>query len=167
MAITKQKKVTILDKLTKQVVSSPTIVFVSFKGIPVMEITAFRRGLRIGGSDYYVAKKTLIRKAFADSQVAGDMPELAGEIAVTYLTATDGDLIAPAKGVYEFTKTHPDQMKIVGGVFEGKFISALEMTALAAIPSREVLYGRLVNVINSPIQGLVLALDAISKKSAN
>jgi ribosomal protein L10 len=38
--------------------------------------------------------------------------------------------------------------------------------ALAKIPSREVLLGQFVNVINSPIQGLVIALDAIAKQSA-
>ena len=54
----------------------------------------------------------------------------------------------------------------MGGVFEGKYMSREEMTAIAAIPPLKVLQGMFVNVINSPIQGLVMALDQISKKQA-
>lgn len=160
MAITKQKKQDILSKLVKEVVPAETVVFASFKGIPVLDITAFRKDLRSKDTGYYVAKKTLIRKAFGESGIAGTMPELEGEVAVAY----SQDQLAPAKGIYEFAKKNPEKMKIVGGVFEGKYMNAGEMMVIASIPGREVLYGRFVNVINSPIQGLVMALDAIAKK---
>lgn len=160
MAITKQKKQDILAKLTKEVAPAPSVVFAAFKGIPVLDITAFRKDLRSKAVGYYVAKKTLIRKAFAGGSVAGEMPELAGEVAVAY----GDDQLAPAKGIYEFAKKNPEKMKILGGVFEGKFMNAAEMMTVAAIPGREALYGMFVNVINSPIQGLVIALDAIAKK---
>lgn len=163
MAITKDKKKEILTKLEKEVVPAETVVFASFNGIPVLDITAFRKDLRGKEVGYYVAKKTLIRKAFAGSKVLGDMPELVGEVAVAY----SQDQIAPAKGVYEFAKKNPEKMKIIGGVFEGKFMNAAEMLTVASIPSQEVLYGMFVNVINSPIQGLVIALDAIAKKSSS
>lgn len=160
MAITKQKKQDILSKLVTEIVPAETVVFASFKGIPVLDITAFRKDLRSKDTGYYVAKKTLIRKAFGESGIAGTLPELTGEVAVAY----SKDQLAPAKGIYEFAKKNPDRMKIVGGVFEGKFVSAAEMIVIASIPGREVLYGQFVNVINSPIQGLVIALDAIAKK---
>ena len=80
MAITKQKKQEILTKLTKEVIVAPAVVFAAFKGISVMDITAFRKDLRSKAVGYYVAKKTLIRKAFAGGSVAGDMPELVGEV---------------------------------------------------------------------------------------
>ena len=159
MAITKDKKKEILAKLEKEVVPSETVVFASFTGIPVLDITAFRKELRSKDTGYYVAKKTLIRKAFTDSKVAGEMPDLVGEVGVAY----SQDQLAPAKGVYEFAKKNPEKMKIIGGVFEGKFMNASEMMVIASIPGREVLYGQFVNVINSPIQGLVIALDAIAK----
>lgn len=160
MAITKQKKQDILSKLSKEVTPSETVVFASFKGIPVVESTALRQSLREKEVGYYVAKKTLIRKAFAEQKIEGQMPELIGEVAVAY----SADQIAPAKGVYEFAKKNPKKMQIIGGVFEGKFMSAEEMIGVASIPSQEVLYGMFVNVINSPIQSLVMALDAIAKK---
>ena len=41
------------------------------------------------------------------------------------------------------------------------------MTVIASIPSMQVLRGMFVNVINSPIQGLVIALNAIAVKVEN
>jgi ribosomal protein L10 len=55
---------------------------------------------------------------------------------------------------------------MVGGVFEGRFMDKSEITAIATIPATPVLRGMFVNVINSPIQGLVLALNAIAEKKS-
>jgi large subunit ribosomal protein L10 len=52
-------------------------------------------------------------------------------------------------------------------VFEGKYMGADEMKALAMIPSMQTLRAQFVNLINSPIQGFVMALDAISKKKTS
>ncbi len=40
------------------------------------------------------------------------------------------------------------------------------MTAIATIPPVPVLRGMFVNVLNSPIQGFVIALDQIAQKKA-
>jgi ribosomal protein L10 len=66
--------------------------------------------------------------------------------------------------VYEFGKKLKGALTLLGGVFEGAFISAEKAIAIATIPPMPVLRGMFVNVINSPIQGLVMALDQISKK---
>ena len=57
-----------------------------------------------------------------------------------------------------------DQVTIIGGVFEDKYMSKDEMVAIASIPPLQTLYGMFVNVINSPIQGLVVALNKIGEK---
>jgi len=86
------------------------------------------------------------------------MPNLEGMVAIAY----GDDLLSPAREVFNFHKTHKDNVSIVGGVYEGKFMSQEEMMAVATIPPIEVLYGQFVNVINSPIQGFVMALNAIA-----
>jgi len=55
-------------------------------------------------------------------------------------------------------------LNILGGIFEGKFIGSESMTEIAMIPSREILYAKFVNLINSPIQRLAVVLDQISNK---
>ena len=55
---------------------------------------------------------------------------------------------------------------VVGGVFDGKYMTAAEMQAIAEIPEPQVLRGMFVNVINSPIQGMVIALSKIAEKKS-
>lgn len=160
MAISKQKKADIVKKVKEGLSKAKTIVFVNFHGLPVATTTAMRKSLRDKNVGYVVAKKTLIGLAFKDMAVEGQMPELPGEIALAY----GEDMLEPAKGVYEYQKKNAEMVRIVGGVFLGKFVDALKMMSIATIPPREVLYGQFVNLINSPIQGLVIALDAIAKK---
>jgi ribosomal protein L10 len=66
--------------------------------------------------------------------------------------------------VYEFQKKFKDHISIIGGVFDNAYVTKDEMVVIAAIPPLQTLYGMFANVINSPIQGLVIALDQIGKK---
>lgn len=162
MAITKEKKQTILTKLDGVKNDSESLVFVKFNGMTVADTTAMRKDLREGGVGYFVAKKTLMKRAF-DGAYKGEMPALEGEIAVAY----SADAIAPAQRIKEFAVKYKDNLAIAGGVFQGVYKNAVEMTEIASIPALPVLRGMFVNVINSPIQGLVIGLKAIAdKKSA-
>lgn len=160
MARTKIQKKEIIDKLGQIMADAKSLVFVNVHGLKVSDATAMRRKLKTDATGLFVAKKTLTARALADQQYQGSMPELAGELALAY----GPDLVAPARGVYEFQNKFKGQVTIMGGVFEGKYMSQEEMTAIAAIPPQKTLYGMFVNVINSPIQGLVMALDQIAKK---
>lgn len=161
MAITKAKKTTILSKLDGVRNDSDSIVFVKFNGMTVANTTAMRAKLREEGVGYFVAKKTLMKRAF-DGAFAGEMPALEGEIALAY----SADAIAPAQQIKEFAGKYKDNLSIVGGVFQGVYKNAAEMTEIASIPPLQVLRGMFVNVINSPIQGLVLGLNAIAEKKS-
>ena len=68
--------------------------------------------------------------------------------------------------MYEFGKKLKGALALLGGVFEDTFLTAEKMTAIATIPPMIVLRGMFVNVLNSPIQGLVVALDKISKQKS-
>lgn len=159
MAITREKKKNILEKLKGIKEDSNTIVFVGFNGLPVSESTAMRGALRGDDVGYFVAKKTLIKRAL-DGAYEGEVPALEGEVAVAYSV----DPILPAQRIREFEKKYADKVAILGGVFEGVYKSKEEMTEIASIPSLQVLRGMFVNVINSPIQGLVVGLQAIADK---
>ena len=159
VAITKEKKADILAKLGEIKESADTIVFVNFIGLGGNDTTAMRAKLRDAGVDYFVAKKTLVDRAFADT-FEGEKPTLDGEIALAYST----DAIAPAQNIKEFAAQYKENISIAGGIFQGVYKSKEEMTEIASIPSLQVLRGMFVNVINSPIQGLVIGLDAIAKQ---
>lgn len=163
MPRTKVQKKEIIGKVQTIIEGAKSLVFVNIHGLKISEATPMRKQLTKDGVGFFVAKKTLISIALDSKKYDGTMPELAGEIGMAYGT----DLIAPARGVYEFQKKFKDSVAIVGGVFESKYMSKDEMLAIATIPPLNTLYGMFVNVINSPIQGLVIALDQIGKKKVN
>ena len=157
MAITKAKKQTILGKLEEIKKNSETIVFVNFKGVTVKDTTEMRRAMREAGVNYFVAKKTLMKRIFTGYE--GEMPELEGEIAVAYST----DAIAPAQNVKDFAKKYKDAIAIAGGVFQGVFKNKAEMTEIASIPSLQVLRGMFAQLINSPRQRFAVVLSKVAE----
>lgn len=161
MPLTRAKKEEVVEDLKGIAESSKNITFVNFKGLNVEKANQVRKQLRESGVHYLVAKKSLIKKALNDVGVSGELPSLEGEIAIAY---SGDDHIAPAREVYYFQKKEGGVLSIAGGVFDGRFMDATEMTEVASIPSRQVLYGQFVNLINSPLQGLVIALDGIAQK---
>ena len=160
MAITKEKKKDILDSVNTAVKDSTSMVFVNFHGLNVGDTTELRKKLREEGVGYVVAKKTIIKRALETSDVDGEIPPLDGELALAY----GEDMIAPARGVHEFSKGHKDNISILGGIFEGKFVDQAAMMEIATIPPVPVLRGMFVNVINSPIQSFVSVLGQIAEK---
>ncbi|HET8575087.1 MAG TPA: 50S ribosomal protein L10 [Candidatus Paceibacterota bacterium] len=163
MAITREKKEAISKKLSSIAKNSDSIVFANFHGLSVGATTNLRQSLRENGVSYYVAKKSLIKKAFDAENFKGEMPELEGEIAVAW---SENDALAPSREIFNFSKKHKKTFALVGGVYEGEYKSKEIMTEIASIPSIEVLRGMFVNVINSPIQRMAIALGQIAEKKA-
>jgi len=163
MAITKAKKSEVVAKVNDAVKDAASVVFVHFKGLSMEDTGAMRSELKKDGVSYLVAKKTLIRHALADKGYEGTMPELPGEIAIAW---SQEDPTLAARDIYEHGKKHKDALTIVGGIYEGAYQDAVAMNAIATIPPLQVLRGMFVNVLNSPIQGLVIALNQIAEKSA-
>lgn len=159
MAISKEKKSEILKKLKQSIADSMSLVFVNFKGLTVAEVSKIRRDLRSKGVGYTVAKKTLVKRAITEGKFEGEIPQLDGELALAY----GKDPIEPARTIFAYQKEYKGHIHIMGGMFEGKILDASAMTEIATIPSMQVLRGQFVNLINSPIQRFVVALNQIAE----
>jgi large subunit ribosomal protein L10 len=159
MAINKEKKKKIVSDVSKIVKDAESVVFVNFHGLPVANTTILRKTLKEQNIGYLVSKKTLAKRALDEAKITGTLPVMEGELALAY----GKDLIAPAREVYAFQKKYPNLIQIIGGVFERRYMNKEEMTDIATIPPLQVLYGQVVNLINSPIQQLVMALGQIAK----
>jgi large subunit ribosomal protein L10 len=163
MAINKKKKEEILANLKEIIKNSGSVVFINFHGVDVVQSTALRRELKQSEVNYFVAKKSLVKRAFAETKVSGEMPPLDGELGLAY----GKDSLAPAGKIYSWVKKLNGRLKILGGVFEGKFMDQENMNNIAQIPSQETLYAQFVSLINSPIRGLVVLLDQVAKNKGN
>jgi len=160
VAISKEKKKGIIEKLEKIFSDAKAVTFVNFSGLTVAGATELRRVLKAGEVGYFVAKKTLIRKVLGAKKLEGEMPELPGEIGIAY----SAEPTAPAREAHTFAKKIEKGLKLVGGIFEGKFLNQEAMLQIALIPSKNTLRAQFVNVINSPIQRLAVVLSEIAKK---
>ncbi len=160
MARNKENKKEIVKKLKEAVKDAKSLVFVNFHGLKVSQVSELRRNLRKEGIGYFVAKKTLIKKALEGEPVKGELPELGGEVALAYGV----DILAPSREVYQFQKKNKESISILGGIFDGEYKDKEGMISIAEIPTTPVLYGQFVNLINSPIQGFVMVLSEIAKQ---
>lgn len=161
MALTKEKKKEVFAKVQGAFTEAGSVVFVNAKGMSVSENQDMRKAFRDNGVSYYVAKKTLVRRALDEAGFEGDVPSLDGELAIAW----GEDLVAPAREVHGFVKEMKGKVTILGGVFEGRYMDSVEMTEIASIPSQQTLHAQFVNIINSPIQGFVMALGQIAEKN--
>lgn len=73
------------------------------------------------------------------------------------------DLLAPARIAHDFSKLYRNIFGIVGGIFDGKYQSEVEMKSIATIPSREVLISQIAFLLKSPIQRLAIGLNEVAK----
>lgn len=161
MAITKQKKQELLASMKERLSGAKSIVFVNFNALTVQETKVLRRKLLAEKVGYFVTKKTLAKRVLKELNAKGDMPELPGELAIAY----GDDLLAPSRETYAFQKAPREKgsIAIVGGIFGGEYKNQVEMMSIATIPPLQVLRGQFVNIVNSPIQRFVIALEEIRK----
>ncbi len=165
----KLKKEEMVKDLEKAIEKSESLVFVNFHGLKVNDETVLRRDLRNQGISYKVSRKTLLVRALK-GKAQGEIPELAGEVAIAYLPAEvltkagSRDATTTPREIYNFQKTHKGILNILGGIFLGEFVNKEKMTEIAMIPSREILYAQFVNLINSPIQRFAVVLGQIAKR---
>jgi large subunit ribosomal protein L10 len=162
MPITLDKKKELVTSLEKALKGANSVVFVKFDKLKVADVNTLRRSLQKEEVGYQVSKKTLLKRALLVHKITGDLPEIPGQVAIAY----GKDLLAPAREVFAFQKGHKENVSIVGGVFEGKYMNASEMMSIATIPPLQTLRAMFVNLINSPIQRFAVALDQIAQKKA-
>ena len=108
------------------------------KATAVAELTELRRSLG-NETKYSVSKNTLAKRAAADAGIPGLDELFTGPTALAFVS---GDPVEAAKGLRAFARAHP-VLVIKGGVFEGKAISAAEVSKIADLESREVLLAKL------------------------
>jgi len=133
-------------------------VVVDYRGISVAQDTALRKKLREAGISYKVYKNTMIRFAAQGTAFEALEPNLEGPKAIA---VSKTDATAPARILAEFAKTAP-ALEIKGGVVEGAYYDAKGMEKISSIPSRDILLGKLLGSIQSPITNIARVLKQIA-----
>ena len=150
----------IVQEISEQIKDAQSVVLVDYRGLTVEQDTRLRKQLREAGVTYKVYKNTLIRRAAEGTDFAALDPHLEGPTAIA---VSKEDATAPARILAEFAKK-ADKLEIKAGIVEGTYYDAKGMQAIAMIPSREVLLGRLFGSMQSPIANLARVLNQIAEK---
>lgn len=156
MPKTRAQKEQTVREVSEKFAKMKGAVLVDYKGLKVKEAQKIREKSWTDNVEYAVIKKTLLKRALQDAGLgsAVDADKLAGNIG---LLTGYGDEVMTAKFAAEVSKQF-EAFKILGGLMEGKYISASQVKALASLPGKTELLVRLVGTLNAPISGLVNVL---------
>jgi large subunit ribosomal protein L10 len=137
-------KVATVDELKAKVDATSTAVVTEYRGMTVAQISTLRRQLRTLDADYKVFKNTLVRRAIVGTSV---------EPLEAFLELRD------------FAKATPT-LVIKGGVLDGKALTKGDLSALADLPTRDVLLARFAGLLASPLSTMAGLLKAIPQNLA-
>lgn len=154
-------KASTVAELTEEFRTSSAAVLTEYRGLTVAQLKELRRSLGATTS-YAVVKNTLTRIAAKDAGVEGIDDLLTGPSAIAFVK---GDAVEAAKGLRDFAKAHP-LLVIKGGYFDGKAISAAEVTKLADLESREVLLSKLAGAMKASMSQAVSLFAAPLSQAA-
>ena len=151
----------IVEEIAELLNGAQAAVIADYRGLTVEQDTILRKKMREAGVVYKVYKNTMIKRAVAGTEFEALTADLEGPTAIAI---SKDDATAPARILHEFGKT-ADKLQLKSGVVEGTYYDAKGMEAISSIPSREVLLGRLLGSMQSPITNLARVIKQIAEKN--
>ncbi|MCG1009570.1 50S ribosomal protein L10 [Salinicoccus sp. ID82-1] len=152
-----------VDVISDQLKNSVSTVLVDYRGLSVSEMTELRKQLRDAGIEFKVYKNTMTRRAAEKAELTEINEFLTGPNALAF---SNEDVIAPAKIINEFAKTH-EALEIKAGIIEGAFTPAEDVKAIAKLPNKDGLVSMLLSVLQAPVRNFAYAVKAIGEEKEN
>lgn len=157
-----ENKKVVVSEIEELAKNAKSIVLVDYRGLTVSQVTELRNNARNAGGVYKVYKNRLMKIAFDKLGITFPASDFEGTTAVLFHPT---DEVAPAKIALDGSKKY-NVLKLKSGYVAGKYYNTEEITALANIPSREVLLGQLLGLLTSPMRSLAFDLSEVAKKNA-
>lgn len=154
--LTREQKQQQSEELRNVLSDVTTLFLLENTGLKVNEVNVLRSQVRKTEGSYRVAKNSVVRLAVEGTEMEGIAPFLTGPKVLAY---TAGDAVALAKVLKQFIKEHPE-LSFQRVYLEGQILEAAEAAKIADMPSREELIAKLLNLLQSPIRRLAVALNA-------
>jgi len=156
------QKATEIAELQDRLSRAQLTVLTDYRGLSVTALQDLRGRLRPLDAEFRVAKNTLVRIAAEQAGITGLTPTLDGPTALLFAF---GDVVAPAKVVSDFVRTSRI-LQVKGGVMNQHVVQAGDVEAIASLPPREELLGRVVGMLASPMARTVGVLSGPGRSMA-
>ena len=151
MPKTRVQKEAMLSTLADRLSRSESVVFISLSKIKVDQAEELRDAFFKDGLQLQIAKNSLLKRVLADASIEVPAEILDQPLGLVY---SYSDVVAGPKAVTPFLKDI-EELRILGGITSGAFITPAQVSALAKLPSREQLLAQLVGTLQAPISGMV------------
>lgn len=151
-----------IDLLVERFGRSQMTILADYRGLSVTQMQDLRARLRPVDSEFRVAKNTLVRIAAERAGVEGLDTFLEGPTAVMFAFS---DVAGSAKVLSDFARTSRI-LQVKAGMMNGQVLSPSDVEAIATLPPREELLGKLVGVLASPMSRVVGVLSGPSRSVA-
>ena len=139
-------------------------LFADYKGLTAMQADDLRKRIRGTDAEVQVVKNNIARLISKDGSMGEDAKALMDSVVGPTLVAFGyKDFTTTAKALHKFS-TENEALKLKDSLMDGKKMSVAEVTAIATLPTRDVLLGMLLSTWNGPIASFVRLLDAVAKK---
>jgi len=152
----KAEKQQVIDALGEQFRSISSAFLIDYRGLKVVDATELRRKIREINGSYVVIKNTIALRAANQTKLEQLSEHFKGPTAVAYHPR---DVVALAKLLTEISKTNP-YVQFKAALIEGKVAATSDIQAIASLPAREVILGRLLSLLKAPAQRLAVTLRA-------
>lgn len=156
------KKGAEIDLLVDRFERAEMVILADYRGLSVSQLQDFRSKLRPVDSEFRIAKNTLVRIAAERAGIEGLVPHLEGPTAVLFAF---GDVAGAAKATSDFARSSRI-LQVKAGVMNGQTIDAGQVEAIATLPPREELLGKLVGMLASPMARTVGVLNGPARSVA-
>ncbi|HTS19981.1 MAG TPA: 50S ribosomal protein L10 [Verrucomicrobiae bacterium] len=158
------EKQLIVEDLKKQMGASPFVILTEYKGMTVGQFAELRKRLRGAKAEYHVAKNTMLRHAFKAAELPDFERSLDGMTAVV-VGNDKSDIGAVAKVLKQFGKEF-EKPKFKVGTMGRKALTAEEISAVADLPSLDVLRAQLIGLLQTPATRIAVVLGAPASQIA-
>jgi len=155
--LNRDQKAAVIDEVAGQIQEADAVFAVDYRGISVPQAAELRTKLREADASFRIVKNTLTERAADQAGAEGLKELLQGPTAMTFVR---GDAAAAAKALRDFRRA-TQLLEFKGGWMNGEALTPEAIDAIAQLPSREVLYGRLVGMVASPLTGLASAMGGL------
>jgi large subunit ribosomal protein L10 len=150
------------ETLRKELEASKNLFVTGYEKLRVQQDFELRKTIRASGGKYRVVKNNVAAKASEGTPAEQVLKGLKG---MTSLAYTSADPVALAKALTAYAKLNPT-FTFKAGMVEGRVIDVKAIGELAALPSKDEIFAKLLYLINAPAQRLATVISTVGRNLA-